>query len=250
MLDSLQSPAPLFIVISLWSSRHRTATSRQVINWCCAVALALAITSTPVLAQVPPCESALTEAEDLYVGLAFAEAERLVRACLAQSAISNDEALRAYRLLALLHLRQDELSEAKQAVLRLLGISFEYEPDPVQEPPAYVALVASVKDQLRVEQVVPSDSVRVASVPPQGDASEDAGTPPVQIVRTPPTPPEDDLPEIGRPAPQKNTGVRRWLLIGGGVLAAGLAAVLLTSGDPPSGSTGTNPLPPPPAFPR
>ncbi len=122
----------------------------------------------PVSAQPPPpCEPLLAAAEARYVNREFAEAETLVRACLAQPE-SDEEALHAYRLLALVFIRQDDLSEAKQAILRLLGVSFEYEPDPVQDPPAYVALVTSIKEQLRIEEerLPPPDSARATPPAP------------------------------------------------------------------------------------
>lgn len=191
------------------------------------------------LAQAPPCDSLLASAEERYVGRAFAEAEGLARACLAEPGHSEAEALRAYRLLALVFLRQDDLPEARQAVVRLLGVSFAYEPDPVQDPPAYVALVASVKEQLHVAQAVP-DSAR--AVPPVAE-------PEVEIVRRP-VPEESEGPEPARVAARPRSGLTRWLLIGGGVLAAGTLGVLLLGGDSGSAPPGGAPLPPPPAFPR
>lgn len=199
-----------------------------------------------MLAQgTPTCEPLLAEAEAHYVSLEFKEAERLVRTCLTETAAQEGEAQQAYRLLALVKLRQDDLPEAKQAVLRLLSISFDYEPDAVQDPPAYVALVTSVKDQLRVAQSADPDSSATARPPREAEPE----TPP-EILIAQSNSPEDAPPPDVRVPVRENNGTRRWLMIGGGALAVGLAAVLLTSGGSPSTSPGGAALPPPPGFPR
>lgn len=148
------------------------ASSRRASGWCRAVVCSLALwgaVGIPLAsAQAPPpCDPLLAAAEGRYVKREFAEAETLVRACLAQNERSDEAAVLAYRLLALIALRQDDLPEAKRAVLQIVGVSFEYEPDPVQDPPSFVALVKTIKGQLRKEQARPlsHDSTRVA--PPE-----------------------------------------------------------------------------------
>jgi hypothetical protein len=189
------------------------------------------------LAQAPSsCGPLLAEAEVHYVGLKFAEAEGLLRMCLAEPDLRDEEAVQAYRLLALVHLRQDELSEATGAVLRLLSVSLSYTADPVQDPPVYVALVSAVRDQLRIDGELPSPRTGVVE-------------PEIQIVRTTPEATEEATPRAERVAAQAN-GLPRWLLIGGGVVAAGVAGVLLLSGGSSSSPPGGTPLPPPPSFPR
>lgn len=115
-------------------------------------ALLAGLTLAPgAFAQTSDCAALLGAAHDAYVDRAFADAEALARRCLDTPETEAEAALRAYRLLALVHLQRGELAEAKLAVVRLLATSFDYEPDPVLDPPAYVALVTSVKEQLRVE---------------------------------------------------------------------------------------------------
>lgn len=205
--------------------------------------------SASVVAQAPaPCEPLLSAAEERYVQREFAEAEALVRACLAQGERTDAEAVQSYRLLALIALRQDDSLAAERAVRQLLAVSPEYTPDPVQDPPAYVRLVASVEERLREEPMaLPADSVQAIPPAPSADGAE----PEVEIVRANPDPPEDPVPTAERAPRREGSGITRWLLIGGGVVAAGVAAVLLASGggssSPPGGDM---PLPPPPAFPR
>ncbi len=196
-----------------------------------------------------PCEPLLAAAEERYVQLEFAEAESLVRACLAQPTLEAGEAVQSYRLLTLIFLRQDDLPEAKGTVLRLLSVSSAYEPNPTKDPPDYVALVTSIKEILHGEQVtLPPDSSR--AVPPVAEAAPTEPEPDIQIVRRNPPPSEEPTPTAERVPTTKRTGLTKWLLIGGGVVAASLAAVVLASGgssDPPPAG---DPFPPPPAFPR
>ena len=206
--------------------------------------------STSVVAQAPaPCEPLLSAADERYVQREFAEAEALVRACLAQPERTDAEAIQSYRLLALIALQQADGTGAEQAVRQLLAVSPDYTPDPVQDPPAYVRLVTSVEERLREElTALPADSVRAVPPAPQVDVT--GAEPEVEIVRTDPDPPEDPIPMAERAPRRERSGITRWLLIGGGVVAAGVAAVLLASGGsspPPSGGT---PLPPPPPFPN
>jgi hypothetical protein len=203
--------------------------------------------STSVSAQAPnSCEPLLSVAEERYVQREFAEAEALVRACLAQTDRADAEAVQSYRLLALIALRQDDGPGAERAVRQLLSVAPDYAPDPVQDPPAYVDLVAVVAERMRADPVLPADSIR--AVPPVAEA--DLIEPEVEIVQTDPDRPPDPVPTAERAPRRERSGITRWLLIGGGVVVAGVAAVLLTAGGsspPPSGGT---PLPPPPPFPN
>lgn len=95
------------------------------------------------------CERALTAAEEQYLDAAYDEALRLVAACLNQDDIPQQQAVSAYRLLALIHLKQDALDSARAAVVNLLGIDPTYTADPINSPPAYVSLVAIVQRDLQ-----------------------------------------------------------------------------------------------------
>lgn len=95
------------------------------------------------------CDRALAAADDQYRDAAYDEALRLVSACLNQSDRSQEQSVEAYRLLALIHLKRDELDRAREAVVNLLGLNPSYTPDPVVSPPSYVSLVTVVKDDLK-----------------------------------------------------------------------------------------------------
>jgi hypothetical protein len=216
--------------------------------------------SSPAFAQeAPTCEVLLEESQDLYVAREFTASEELIRSCLSQPQISDSEALRAYRLLALVLLRQDDLPQASQAVLRLLGFSFEYEPDPILDPPIFVSLVAAVKDQIRLdrEQLTHLDPPRPTTPAAGADDGEvradpdvQRAEPDVQIVRPRPERDEPPVPIAERAEPRTRNGITRWLLIGGGVVAAGVAGIMLSGGGSSDTPPGGSPLPPPPSFPR
>jgi hypothetical protein len=130
-----------------------------------AVGLVFSLSAAGATAQpAPDCDALLPAAQEQYTSQRFDDAEQAVRACLERPAVSDADALGAYRLLALIHLRQDDLAEAKRAVIRLLGVSFDYRPDPVLDPPTYVALVDAIRDQLRVTD---------APTPPLDDTADE-----------------------------------------------------------------------------
>ena len=115
-------------------------------------ALVLLLGARDLRAQAPGsdvCERALPAAEAQYRDAAYGEALRLVSACLDQSSASTEQSVAAYRLLALIHLKRDELDQARAAVVNLLGVEPTYEADPVTSPPAYVSLVAIVQRDLQ-----------------------------------------------------------------------------------------------------
>ena len=102
-------------------------------------------------AQPSPCPAALAEGERLYQERDYAAVEPAVSACIYSDAAGPAEVQASYRLVALALVRQGQLPEARLAVVSLLGLGFDYQPDPVYDPPSYVSLVTAVKGQLRVE---------------------------------------------------------------------------------------------------
>ena len=112
---------------------------------------ALAVWGGAALAQPNPCPDALAEGERLYQERDYAAVEPAVSACIYSGEAGPAEVQGAYRLVALALIRQGQLPEARLAVVSLLGLGFDYQPDPVYDPPSYVSLVTAVKGQLRVE---------------------------------------------------------------------------------------------------
>ena len=119
---------------------------RSLAGWL--ISAVIPLLAAPVAAQSSPnCDTLLPSAHAYYIDQQFEVAERAVRDCVSQPALDDAQAQDAYRLLALVHLRQARLPEAEQAVTQLLDVSSDYTPDAVLDPPAYVALVGTIREQ-------------------------------------------------------------------------------------------------------
>jgi hypothetical protein len=185
--------------------------------WSLIGASALLTPTGPAQAQSNPvCAQVLPSAEEQYLETNYDEALRLIAACLNQSDIPSGQAVSAYRLLALVHLKRDELEQARSAVLNLLGVEPDYVADPVASPPAYVSLVAIVKRDLQ-------------STIAREEVAE---------------------PQRRRPFFRRTS---TWVTIGGVLVGSGVATVLALGGGDGGGEepppTGPDPLPFPPTTP-
>jgi hypothetical protein len=95
-----------------------------------------------------PCAVALREAEKNYFAGDFEVAISLTTRCLNESGLADSTAVRAYKLLAMTYLAQNDSTQAGQAIRNLLKRQANYVADPMQEPPPFVNLVNRVKQQL------------------------------------------------------------------------------------------------------
>ncbi len=93
------------------------------------------------------CDWELSEAHGFYVTATFDRAIQVLRVCLDKPDRLDAEAIWSYRLIALSHLRQSNLAEARQAVLAIVALDPEYRADPIRDIPGYVALVDLVRQQ-------------------------------------------------------------------------------------------------------
>ena len=156
------------------------------------VALMLGTIPAAVTAQ-HPCGQEMAEAEEHYLDGQFEKAAELLSACLDVSELTVAEATPAYRLLSLAYMNQGDAQGAQQAVEELLAAAPTYEPDPVQDPPSYTVMVLIVKEKMR----------EVAAVQAAAEA------------------------EAQKPWFKKR---RTWFVVGAGMVAAGVAAVVLGDG--------------------
>lgn len=137
-------------------------------RWIVLVGLIGLVGAPPALAQdSTSCEAAIAAGEEAYLNANFEQAINRVATCLDQQDVPNEQAVRAYRLMSLAHLRLNELQQARAAIVNILGRQPEYEADPIQDPPEYVSLVSIVKREVQPEGPPPADQ------PP----AEDDGTP-------------------------------------------------------------------------
>lgn len=154
---------------------------------------ALLLLAIPVAAQSGGgCTETLRRAEDAYRAGRFEEAIRLTTPCLADSTFDKEQIIRAHRLLSMAHMNSGDAHGARLAILDLLRLVPEYEPDPVQDPPSYTVLVMVILDQKR------EAAEQLAEEQPQ------------------------------RTSWAKRTGT--WLGIGGGLVIVGLTAILAGDG--------------------
>lgn len=93
------------------------------------------------------CTEVLASAEEHYHQQRFDAAVEMVRSCIGDET-PEELRIQSYRLISRAHIIRGAYGEAREAVLRLLGIDPTYAPDPVQDPPTYVALVNIVRHQL------------------------------------------------------------------------------------------------------
>jgi len=162
------------------------------------------------------CEGAISAAESAYVNGDFQEAINQASACLNQQDATVDQAVEAHRLISLSYLRQNELQQARAAIVNIFGLRPGYEADPINDPPEYVSLVSIVRREVQPE------------VPPAEEPAEDERTPFFRRTST-------------------------WLSLLGSVAVGGVVTFLTlgqggseNGGGPP---TGPDPLPQPPRTP-
>jgi len=135
------------------------------------------------------CQAELAAAESRYKAGRFDEAIATVGRCLTKSNVTELERKAAYKLLGKAYLAKDQRYEAKIAIKRLLELAPGFEPDPVQDPLAFIIMVEEVKQE-------------------QGK-------------------PKAETPTTPFPREEKKGGSKKWLFIGGGVAVAGGVAAFL-----------------------
>lgn len=106
----------------------------------------------------PPCEQVVELAETLYAQGRFDEVVSLVSECLNDEDVAVPTAVRGYRIMALALLRNDAVADARLAVIELLARDPSYIGDPIQDLPAYVALVANTREQLGLPEDPTADA--------------------------------------------------------------------------------------------
>jgi hypothetical protein len=183
------------------------------------IQMILGVLALLALIGVPPaaaqsstgCDDQLTAAEAQYRNGAFEQAIGSVTECLNQPTTAPAEAVRAYRMLALAHIRQNELVEARRAIINLLSVSPSYEADRVNDPPIFVSTVSLVKRELNLgPAAVPTQPAQ--PLLPRSTAANEARR--FSPTSASPSSPQDDGPSFFQ---RSNT----WLTIGGVMVGSG-----------------------------
>lgn len=155
------------------------------------LALALLFLTHPGRAS---CLQELSEAARLYRSGDFPAAIQQASDQLANPRCSNADHVQAYRLITLAHLHLDQLPDASRTILELLDTYPRYDPDPILDPPDYVALVRLVKERLgshRIQRIFP---VSARAQRPASSKRLLLSFPPIPPMPPPPPPPPVRLP--------------------------------------------------------
>lgn len=170
------------------------------------------IGAPPVVAQpATGCDPQLVAAEAQYRNGAFDQAISSVTECLNQPSTAPTEAVKAYRMLALAHIRQNELVAARRAIINLLSVNPSYEADRVNDPPIFVSTVSLVKRELNLGPAAVPTQPTQPLLPRFTAMSEARRFSPPSVV---PASDPDDSPSFFR---RSNT----WLTIGGIMIGSG-----------------------------
>jgi len=154
------------------------------------------------------CEKKLAEAEAKYeIGL-LDEAIEMALHCLENSALTDAERQRSYWLLGKVYYAKQLLDNSKEYLRKLLEMIPNWRPDPENDSPAFQALAEEVIKEVEAEKQKQQEQTARAE----------------QEMKTPV--------DTSTPARTfKKSGGKKWLWIGGGALAAGTAAFLISRGD-------------------
>ncbi len=109
------------------------------------LSLTLAVWVPEALAQQQNCTEKLAQAEQLYMEVQPEEAIALLTECIETNEFTQEERQRAYRLLALSYISNEQFDEARDAVRDLLRFAPDYQVDPVQDPPVFVTLIEEIR---------------------------------------------------------------------------------------------------------
>ncbi len=91
------------------------------------------------------CTDAVTEVQSLYEVGRTSEMIVLLNSCLPDSIPEEVEKIQAYKFLSLAYIAEDFLSEAKDAVEKMLDINENLEPDHATDPSQFIEFVTDAK---------------------------------------------------------------------------------------------------------
>jgi tetratricopeptide (TPR) repeat protein len=110
---------------------------------------------TGLYAQVPQSTNQhekISLAQKQYFEGNFDLAINLIKACLQEGIIADNEKVRAYKILAQAYLAKDFEQPAREVIKKLLEIVPEYNPSIEEDPPQFIELVKKVKKENTVKK--------------------------------------------------------------------------------------------------
>ena len=105
--------------------------------------------------------STINDADQKYKTGNFEEAIKTVETCIIN--FDEEQKVQAYRLIAKSELEQDNDSAANMAVMKLLNINSNYQPDYLSDPPKFVKIISLVKAKMN-ELIVTSVSKKAENI--------------------------------------------------------------------------------------
>lgn len=112
------------------------------------LSLTLAVWVPEALAQQQSCTEKLAEAEKMYSEVQPEQAIALLTECMETNEFTEEERRRAYRLLALSLISNEQIDQARDAVRDLLEFEPDYQVDTVQDPPVFVMIIVEIRQEI------------------------------------------------------------------------------------------------------
>ena len=106
---------------------------------------------TEALAQ-DSCTDNLNQAEQYYYEGKFDESISLIRTCLQAGNLTQTELIKAYKIWAQTYLAKNNPDAARQIVKKILETEPDYAPTIADDPPPYVELVNSLKQEQAIQK--------------------------------------------------------------------------------------------------
>ena len=104
------------------------------------------------------CDENLDKAEDAYYDSDYNTCLELIRICLKESDISDEQRLRAYTILTRTFIALEQIEKAKEYIYKILEINPEYLPTIEEETPTYVNTVLIVKTEKQKKAIAEEES--------------------------------------------------------------------------------------------
>ena len=150
------------------------------------------------------CTKEIEDARQKYFAGQFDEAIVLLDNCVKEGVLADTVMAKALRYLTEVYMAKNYINQAKESIKKLLNLIPNYEPDPVEDTPSYIKIVAEAKEELEAERV------------------EEEKEEPTQLETT-----------------VRKGGGKKWLYYFGGAIVTGGLAFLATQGKKSSGNGGT-----------
>lgn len=99
------------------------------------------------------CQKLLDEAQQEYYNGNFETTIEIIKRCLIENNITENERFKAYKILAQTYIAKDYSDAAIQVIRKLLEMNPDFTPTIEQEPPQFVNMVAQIKAELAIQKV-------------------------------------------------------------------------------------------------